>query len=438
MKKKVSLSDLKFGYELEEDIKTENGKILVKKGTILTESLIARLRQWNNRSNCMIVIDDFNSVENENERQKRIENSLKKIFIASVGEVGSALSELESYLAHIYDDLKTIEDLSEDITKIRFSSSRGGHYFRIAKMSVALANLYNKEVSDDKKLSISSVALAALLHDYGMRFKNDSESLSRLKIDKKDKESNAMLSIPYKGEHKPGYSRLSVRDIINGPYEDRYHTVYAYVALKDKVPEDVRDIILYSANTKEAFQNRKFNKVVKMANIIGMCDAYDTLLEYVIKEDMNSPFENVISYMSQCAHNGSLDNELFELFLRHVTIYPTGVKVLLSNDQYAVVVRKSSDFPTKPLVLTLAPSVPTLIDLAETTNITIRRIVKKEDEVSAKVDAIQKEQLNGLTDCAEENISPDSTTPDVLVLKKGEKDQAKILGKRFLGFLENK
>ncbi|MDE5888549.1 MAG: hypothetical protein K2H20_00865, partial [Bacilli bacterium] len=315
MKRKIFVNDLKVGYVLEEDIKTGDGKILIKKGSVLTENLIARLKQWSTKSDCMLIVDDCSETPKESdELQNKVVSSLENVYEASLEELDGALSDLESYISNIYDDLKTIEALPDDVTRRKYANGRGGHYFRMAKMAVALASLYNRGVSEDKQIPLSSVTLAALLHDYGMRFKNDSESLNKLKIDKMDYETNVMLSVPYRDEHNSIYSRLRVRDAINGPYNERYHSAYAYVALKDKVPEDVREIILYSRYTKEAFQNRKFNTVVQAANMIGICDAYDTLLEYVIKEDMNSPFENVISYMGQLAHNNVLDNELYKLF----------------------------------------------------------------------------------------------------------------------------
>lgn len=436
MKKTITVSELKVGYILEQDVKTEDGKILIKRGTTLTENLIIRLRQWSSRANCTLIVECDEKIENQIELESKIATSLENVFAASPEELSSAIGDLNSFISHIYDDLKIIEDLPDDTIKIRFAQSQGGHYFRMAKMACALASLYNREMSSTKEISLNSIALAALLHDYGKRFRNDSVSLSKLKIDKNDSETIEMLSTPYRDEHQSIYPYLKVSDMINGPYSDSYHSAYAYVALKDIVPENVRATILYSNSTKESFQRKpKYNTVIKAANIIAICDAYDTLLEHAVREDMSIPFENVISYMDQLAHNGSLDSELYSLFLRHIPIYPTGSKVLLSSDQYAVVIRRSASFPTKPLVLTLPPAAPALIDLSETTNVTIRRIVKDEDLASDKVDSIQREQLSNVT-INQENVVPDDATPDTLVLKKSEAEHT--LGKRLKGFFLGK
>lgn len=437
MKKNIAISELRVGYILEQDVKTEDGKILIKKGTVLTENLIIRLRQWSSRANYTLVVECGEKVENKSEIQSKITTSLEKVFSASPEELSHAIEDLNSFISHIYDDLKTIEDLPDDIIKIRFAQSQGGHYFRIAKMACALASLYNRELATNQEISLRSITLAALLHDYGKRYRNDASALSNLKIDNGDTETIEMLSVPYRDEHQSVFSNLKVSEMINGPYTDRYHSAYAYVALKGVVSEDVRATILYSNSTRESFQRKsKYNTVIKAANIISICDAYDTLLEYVVKEDMSTPFENVISYMDQLAHNGSLDSELYSLFLKHIPIYPTGSKVLLSNDQYAVVVRRSSSFPTKPLVLTLPPSAPVLIDLSETTNVTIRRIIKDGEQASDKVDSIQREQFSDVV-INQEDIVPEGATSDTLILKKSEVEAKLTLGKKLKGIFKS-
>lgn len=428
MEKSILLNELTIGSIIEEDIKTDDDKILVRKGTVLTENLLERLRQWNIKFNTASSTEDkTKEVKDSKEVQKKIEKSLKLIYTASLGDLDRLLSDLESNLSNIYDDLKTIEDLPDNITKIRFAGDCSGHYYRTARLAATLTSMYNKGVSKEQQISLPSITLAALLHDYGMRFSNDPDSLGKLKVGKFDYESQAMLNAPYKDKHSSVYSRLKIVDVISGPYNEKYHTAYAYVALKDKVPTEVREMILYSQYTKDAFSSRKHKKVIKAANIISLCEVYDNLLEYVIKSDMAAPIENVITYLGQLAHNGVLDMDVFTLFLNNISLYPVGTKVLLSDNQYAVVVRNNSGFPSKPLVLTLTPASSVLIDLSETTNITIRRIVKTDEEVD-KVDVIHSEQLNGVFD---EDIIPSGENPGTLILKKGETDGEKILGKKF-------
>lgn len=51
MEKSILLNELTIGSIIEEDIKTDDDKILVRKGTVLTDNLLERLRQWNIKFN---------------------------------------------------------------------------------------------------------------------------------------------------------------------------------------------------------------------------------------------------------------------------------------------------------------------------------------------------------------------------------------------------
>lgn len=44
MEKSILLNELTIGSIIEEDIKTDDDKILVRKGTVLTDNLLERLR----------------------------------------------------------------------------------------------------------------------------------------------------------------------------------------------------------------------------------------------------------------------------------------------------------------------------------------------------------------------------------------------------------
>lgn len=429
MKKFISMDELKIGYILQESIKTADGKDLVTKGSVLTENMIERLKRWCAHSDCMFCVEG-NDLEEKKETKEEVQEKtldcLKDIYNANETELGQALEALKPCISYLYDDLKTIEDLPEDAIKIKFANDHGGHYFRVTQMAVALASLYNKEVNTSRKISLESICLASLLHDYGKRFENDEAALDKLR---KDKESILKGHIN--------------SQLLKGSYQSENDSIYAYIALKNKVPEDVRLTILYCKYSDPTRQPASF-AAMQSAKIITMCDTYDTLLQQVVEKDMQSPFENVISYMNQLAYNGSLDKDLYQLFLKHIPIYTNGMKVLLSTGEYGVVVNRSSVFPTMPTVLTLPTSAkaPSLIDLSETTNVIIRRIVQNEDMVSAKVDALQQDQLKDIRpsyvpdESTQEEESDDER--DSIVLQNNISNQPKVLSKKIKQFLIRK
>lgn len=418
LKKIVSVSDLKVGYILQESIKTRDGKDLVTKGSVLTESIIERLRNWYAKDDCMISVDDDNidNVDNSDsidddvmefdaakfkEVQDKTIRCLEDVFSCEEEASEVALNTLKPYALSMSANLKGLADIPKKVLKEQHVSTKAGHCFRVAEMVVVLTNLYNNNLPKDKKISLETVCMAALLHEYGKKFEDDVVTLSRLK--------RRAASV-----FKKKFNDFSI--------DSNHHTAHAYLALKDKVSDDVRLTILGRGIPAINGKNSS-KKWIKGAQIIFLCDTYDTLLESVLEKDMLSPFENVISFMGQLAHNNSLDGDLYKLFLKHIPLYTDGEKVLLSSGEYAVVINRSEAFPTKPVVLTLPPDAPKLIDLSKTTNIVIRRIVQSEEETANKVSALQKSQTKNIevsesvdTENLQEKVS------ELLVQEEKEKD----------------
>lgn len=318
-----------------------------------------------------------------------------------------ALSELGEFSTHIYDDLRRVEDLHAGAVNIQYASCPEGHYFRSARMAVALASLYNDGVPKFKKINLDSVCLSSLLNDYGRRYHNDENGVKSLKLN-----SRAVKGI-----------KLGV-DFFDGKYRNAYRNVYGYVALKGKVPEDVRQTILCCNRGKQSISPSVAPEVArKSADIIQICSTYDMLLEHALRHGVHDPFENTISYMNQLAHNNTLDPELYKLFINHIPIYPAGIKVKLSNGEEAIVMGKNEDHPTKPIVFSLSSK--ETINLTEKLNVTISGVVH-EGTHEQKAHSIQREQIKHL---AGEQKS-EGETPDTLVLHKDTANEPKPIVKK--------
>ena len=229
MRKEIAIRDLKVGTILQASIQDSNGKVLFSKGFPLTESALERLRRWSTESGRSLYVEEDMTASKltQEEKSSRVSSCLENIYNASGINLINAIEDLKSFSSHLYDDLKTIEDLPADCVEIKYANNKGGHYYRLTKMVLALANLYNKDVPPHKRISIESIRLASLLHDYGKRFQNDEEGLKRLTL---DSETTRKTKI------KPS--------MIEAPYRNEFHSVYAYISLKGKVSEDVRKTIL--------------------------------------------------------------------------------------------------------------------------------------------------------------------------------------------------
>lgn len=427
MKKEVSVNDLRIGDCIEDNINSRGGQVLVAKGTILTEKHLERLRLWFSGSEITFTIDDSKSQvaaddTSKKESMEKLQSDtigyIDRVFCASGEDLDNALQLMNYSVFNICEDLKSVSDLPDNVIRIMYHNQSGSHYFRVTRMAVALANIYNKGKSDNMQIPLSSICLSSLLHDYGRRYRNDLQGLTDL----------AFNSATLKGTNINPIS-------IGSTYDDTLHSVYSYVALKGRIPEDVRKTILY-CNYQDFNSLGSASPEVKAANIISLCALYDQLLEQTMYQDLSSPFENVLSYIGQLAHNGAIDQEIHKLFLDHIPIYPNGVEVLLSNGQKALVVGASKGFPTKPSVQVLNNGKTDVINLSETTNITIRKVLQEDDATTSdKVSDIQSRQLQNSTVPIDSSmLVPEGDSPSTLELQKENFDKPKTLNKKLKNF----
>lgn len=429
MKKTVSVNDLRIGYSIADDIKAGDGRTLVAKGVVLNEKHLKRLRQWFANSDFMFTIDDGETQVVTDDISKKVAmeklqsvtiDCIDKVFNVTGKELDEALQIMNYSVFSICEDLKSVSDLPDDVIRIMYHNKSGSHYFRVTRMAVALASIYNKDKSENMQIPLPSICLSALLYDYGRRYKNDLKGLQDLSFN----------STTLKGT-------TIVPAAIDSSYDDSLHSVYSYVALKGKVPEDVRKTILY-CNYKDFSSSGSLRPEVKAANIISLSDIYDKLLERTMQLDLSSPFENVISYIEQLAYNGEIDCDIYQLFLHHIPIYPQGVKVLLSNGQEAFVVGESREFPTRPSVLVFNNGRTDIINLSETTNITIRRVLQEEETTDDRVNVIQSEQLQSSNVSIDRDMFVPPDDDPTLELQNEKFAQPKTLDKKLKAFFRRK
>ena len=133
------------------------------------------------------------------------------------------------------------------------------------------------------------------------------------------------------------------------------------------------------------------------AKIIFLCNLYDSLLLNTISNNEN--LENVSSLLEAFIANGLVNNTLGNLFINNIPLYSVGVRVELSNGEYATVVERfNGKDSSKPIVETLTnpPFIPEVIDLRKITNITIKRIVASSELLDEKIKEITQNQLETL------------------------------------------
>lgn len=398
MRKIVSIGDLKIGDRVEEPIKDDNGVDLIARGTVLTDGVLRLLRRRFEGKDVLVTVEDGTIEYNPHDLEEVKDRSLqylKNIFSESDEEKETEeINKLREIISAMAKDLENITTLPSDVLRTD-NNYLGEHYFRVARLAMSLASIYNKKTNDESKISLEAIGMAAILHDYGKKF---SASSADDKIKLMIKEC------------------ASLEELDNIDSKKNHHTL-AYIALRGKVESDVRKTILFGSYDDKSLKNSAKKPCVQATRIIKICDIYDSLLDMISKKRITSPADCVIDYMSEVSENGEISQDIYRLFASRLPLYTRGAKVLLSNDQHAVVVDNNAN-PVKPTVLTLTGGAPTLIDLSETNNLKIKKVEAREN-----IERKNSEFLHDHLQTVYESLEDDNALAEMLEVKEESNEQ---------------
>lgn len=328
------------------------------------------------------------------ELQIKTIEALKEAYSPSESNLKRALKVVDECLDDLAQRVQTQSEFSYSLGQYKNPLSMTSvfeHSLRVAQFSVVLANIYNSQIStSEQRINLQSIGTAALLHDYGTCFHDEKEMKK--------------LSLYQLGESfKKTYPNIP-SDLLQQPYDEKYKNVYAYAALKNFLDSPTLTTILLSGESENGkginclhIANNKTNSSSMAAKIIFLCNLYDSLLTRTIEAD--SSLENVSTTLEMLIANDAINKQLGNLFLNNIPLYSIGVRVLLSTGEYATVVERFTGADaTKPIVQTLVnpPLRPTTIDLRNTTNITITKIIGSNELLDQKIKEITDWQLKSM------------------------------------------
>lgn len=399
MSERTLVRDLKEGDKLVVDLIYE-GQVLLKKGTVLTAIQVERLhRRFANLEMFVNVskdeqLDGADMYEQHNNdtntissisghSEQRTVDVIHTMYGKSPDNWNDELREIKHCMSQIVDTVVNTAESSKnfcyDLHDFIAENQKERHLYRVAKIAIALANVYNSTVAKSAQINLTSIGMAALFHDYGKKFENEKDEIIKFRI-----ESELLRKLNLHPQ------------FFNQPYKSALHSVYAYAALKDTISDEVCKIVLFSG-----LHNSIVNKFgpevpeVKAAKAIALCYAYDTLLEEVIRDNLPTPLENVLSVIDYGVRNGNFSHKAYNLFMDNILIYAPGTKVILTNGERATVTGNNRIFPSRPIVsLDNEQDGKNLIDLSETMNITISQILIEDGGVvDHEVSKLESTQL---------------------------------------------
>ncbi len=322
MAKIVNINDLKTGMILDKDVIDINtGTILISKGKALTRNFINKLQD--SKLELIYIEDNKSSKDLINQEfvksYSKIEEKLDNVFhSASQGEKIDG-KNLTDEMTLLVNDVIEITNIS---TQMKLLKKRDDYTFRhslgVSILAISLGKWlgYNKE-------DILELSITGLLHDIGK------------------------IKIPDEIMNKPGKLTLAECDIM------KKHSLYGYEILLET--DDFSDNVLKGVLQHHEKVNGtgypsglKNDEIHEYAKVIAVCDIYHALTSDRVYKYKDSPF-NAADHLREQSFL-SLDPEIVSVFLKNMSKFYVGNKVLLSDGSIGIIVYIYPQNTTKPIV----------------------------------------------------------------------------------------
>ncbi|BDU51089.1 HD-GYP domain-containing protein [Haliovirga abyssi] len=340
--KKISINDLKPGMKSGITlIDNRTGEVFLTKGIEVSENDIISLKKYMaenkgielktvNRADTIFSIDGKQkflpsksskfvkqalSKKTQQEALKVVENLISDIRMGNVNS-----KEIKTAVEGIVDDILENEDSALNLLNIKdFDDYTYTHSVNVSTISILIA----KEAELSKK-DIIDIGIGGLLHDLGK------------------------TKIPLEVLNKSSKLTDEEFEIM------KQHPVYTYLLLKDR--KDISDIAKYiAAEHHEKFDGTGYPKKLKgeqinyFARIVAIADVYDALTTDRVYRKAMLPYDAMKIIVSGTGTH--FDPDLVKVFLKTLSIYPTGSYVKLNTGEIAVVKKVNKNKVIRPDIL---------------------------------------------------------------------------------------
>lgn len=311
------------GSVLGENLYTSEGKILIKKGTNLTPSLVEKIET---NQIFTVYIDDIHSDIEVNrllDQAFRVRGSLfiKTLFeTAAKGEsIFDIHHKLITYAEDVLYEIRSYKKIQIEYIDIKNVKS----YIYSSALNVALISaLISWELGYGSDI-VKQIFLGAIYHDIGIALipKHIISKSTELTLEEK----RMILMHP-----KTGHDFLKEQ-----PYISAY----------------VKSIVLqhHEHIDGSGYPNRKTEENInRIAQIIGIADIYDAMTS-------DRPYRRAVSPKEAIEYIVAIKGKVFfkdiaEAFIGRIAPYPRGTHVILSDGRTAVVEEINDRWPLRPII----------------------------------------------------------------------------------------
>jgi HD-GYP domain-containing protein (c-di-GMP phosphodiesterase class II) len=315
------------GMILSKDIRS-NGKLLVPKGSRLTEVALAKIREHYIPNEIEIYLEDEEeSLINKERTVEEIEESLveftfdvERIFEDMTVLMVSDIDEIRKFAAKIQSELKNVNSVIKNIVLYGSGSDTiYRHGVNVAALSTILGKWLGIQGGD-----LNLLTYAAVLHDFG-----------KIKI------SQDILDKP-RGLTPVEFKEIKTHPTIGYNFIKQIPFLDKSVSFGVLMHHERMDGSGYPLGLRE-------NQIHQFAKIIAIADVFDAINSDRVYKKSKGPFEALEIIKKDSL--GRLDYEYCNVFINQVSNYYMGESALLNNGKICKIVQIDANDLTRPLLL---------------------------------------------------------------------------------------
>jgi HD-GYP domain-containing protein (c-di-GMP phosphodiesterase class II) len=350
--RKILITRVQENQKLGKTIYDEMGRVLLREGTPLSNSLVLRLQVLGIKF--LYIEDQLSegiSIEEVVPEEVIVEakNSVRKMIRKFSASGDTNYQGVIKSTGAIIDEVLENKDVLMSVTDIRSKDEfLFAHATSVCSMATATAIKMGYNVS-----KLKDIAIGALLHDIG--------KIKLLKDNHLNQDQYNTLEDSLRKSHaKIGYDMLGEKIEIG--------TVSKVMAL---LHHEHMDGSGYPMGLVK-------DKIHESARILSVCNAFDNMVTGN-SEYGDIPNYQAIEYLTNSP--AKFDPEIVKIFAANIALYPNGTAVELNNGLQGIVVRQNRGMPSRPVIRVVVDqdqimlTAPYEIDLLSALNVMVNRSV---------------------------------------------------------------
>lgn len=306
---------------LARSVLTDDYQVILKEGTVLKPAYIQKLVELGIEE-VMILGRNVTSREKsitilKADIAESFKDKVQNILEKHTYQHNEELEKLSGTADNIITNILTEEQVVEKIYDIR---ERSADIYEHSISICTLATLTALKLGMDQDV-IHDIGTACLLHDLGLRY----------------------LTIAYENQNLDTLTDLELN-------EYRKHPVYGYSTLKSEtwISERTKQMILYHHERMDGSgYPLKAREIPRECKLIQLCDAFDEMICGIGCKRIK--VYEAVEYL-KTFRGIKFDEEMTDVFLTFIAVYPVGSTVKTNEGEIGVVIRQNKQFPERPVI----------------------------------------------------------------------------------------